>query len=312
MGVVSQNYFTSRSSGVRKLNKKKVKWIIKQLQKGTKVSEIADAMNITIRRVYQIKQFYEEKGRIPELKRPGRKPKEIDSKIKEIIYTVYDKYKLSPVILEKIIERNYDIHIPHNTIYKVMLEYGLVVENKKKKRQRKWVRFERKHSMSLWQGDWKQYDGKWIIAFMDDASRLITCYGVFESPTTENTLKVLERGFTEYGVPDEILTDHGTQFVSSRNSENAKHKFKEFLKENRVKHIVARINHPQTNGKIERWFGLLEQKMHFFNSIEEFVKWYNFIKPHTSLDFDTPHEAFYQKLPPERVFGLGRRWLFEL
>ena len=66
--VVSQNYFTSRSSGVRKLNKKKVKWIIKQLQKGTKVSEIADAMNITIRRVYQIKQFYEEKGRIPELK----------------------------------------------------------------------------------------------------------------------------------------------------------------------------------------------------------------------------------------------------
>jgi len=30
-----------------------------------------------------------------------------------------------------------------------------------------------------------------------------------------------------------------TQFVSSRNSENANHKFKEFLKENRVKHIVA-------------------------------------------------------------------------
>lgn len=65
---------------------------------------------------------------------------------------------------------------------------------------------------------------------MDDASRLITCYGVFESPTTENTIKVLERGFTEYGMPDEILTDHGTQFVSSRNSENAKHKFKNFLK----------------------------------------------------------------------------------
>jgi len=38
--------------------------------------------------------------------------------------------------------------------------------------------------------------------------------------------------------------------------------------------------------KIERWFGLLEQKMHFFNSIEEFVKWYNFIKPRTSLGFD--------------------------
>jgi len=67
---------------VRKLNKKKVKWIIKQLQKGTKVSEIADAMNITIRRVYQIKQFYEEKDRIRE--RLGRKPKENRFKNKRI------------------------------------------------------------------------------------------------------------------------------------------------------------------------------------------------------------------------------------
>ncbi len=39
-------------------------------------------MNITLREVYQIKQFYEEKDRIPELERLGRKPKEMDSKIK--------------------------------------------------------------------------------------------------------------------------------------------------------------------------------------------------------------------------------------
>jgi len=31
------------------------------------------------------------------------------------------------------------IHIPHNTIYKVLLNYGLVEENMKRKR-RKWVR----------------------------------------------------------------------------------------------------------------------------------------------------------------------------
>ena len=58
-------------------------------------------MNITIRRVYQIKQFYEEKDRIPELKRPGRKPKEIDSKIKELICTAYDKYKFSRLYLKR-------------------------------------------------------------------------------------------------------------------------------------------------------------------------------------------------------------------
>jgi putative transposase len=130
----------------------------------------------------------------------------------------------------------------------------MVEENMNKKKRRKWVRYEREYSMSLWQGDWKMLGEKWIIAFMDDASRFITCYGIFDNATTENTIKVLREGFAEYGIPDEILTDHGTQFVAAKNREKAKHKFKEFLKENGIRHILARVNHPQTNGKIESWF----------------------------------------------------------
>ena len=91
-----------------------------------------------------------------------------------------------------------------------------------KKKRRKWVRYERTHSMSLWQGDWKMLGEKWILAFMDDASRFITGYGVFDSATNENTIKVLREGFTEYGIPDEILTDHGTQFVTAKSRETAR------------------------------------------------------------------------------------------
>jgi putative transposase len=44
----------------------------------------------------------------------------------------------------------------------------------------------------MWQGDWKEFEidnsKKWVVAFIDDSSRLITCYGVFDSPTTENTI----------------------------------------------------------------------------------------------------------------------------
>jgi len=87
--------------------------------------------------------------------------------------------------------------------------------------------------MSLWQGDWKEIeiDGtkKWLVAFMDDSSRLITCYAIFDSPTTENTITVLTRGFREYGIPREILTDHGSQFVSVKNREHVHHIFGEFL-----------------------------------------------------------------------------------
>ena len=53
--------------------------------------------------------------------------------------------------------------------------------------------------------------------------------------------------------------------------------------------------------------------MHLFDSVEEFIYWYNFVKPHMSLNFDeleTPYQAFLRKLPAERVFEYGR-WLFE-
>ena len=60
---------------------------------------------------------------------------------------------------------------------------------------------------------------------MDDVSPLHNCYGVFDSATTVNRIKVLRRGFVEYSIPDEILTDHGTQFVTAKEREKAKHRF---------------------------------------------------------------------------------------
>jgi len=43
--------------------------------------------------------------------------------------------------------------MPHNTIYRILLNHERVVPCMKKRKQRKWVRYERNHSMSLWQGD---------------------------------------------------------------------------------------------------------------------------------------------------------------
>ena len=81
--------------------------------------------------------------------------------------------------------------------------------------------------MTLWQGDWKQVtiDGtvQWLIAFLDDASRFITCWGLFPNATTEATILVLETGFARYGVPNEILTDHGSQWVSNQTTGTPHH-----------------------------------------------------------------------------------------
>ena len=299
-----------------KLNQSKIKWILRKHQQGYNSSEIAIVQRISSSRVRQIVSYYKRTGKTLTLAKAGRKPKQIDPKIINTVLEEYNKKRLGPVLLEKEIFRSRKIHIPHNTIYKVMMSKNMIKPNPRKRKQRKYVRWERKHSNSLWLGDWKEINingkHKYLIAFIDDASRLITCYGLYNNATTENTIKTLKKGFTLYGKPRQILTDHGTQFTANKydKKNRFKHSFKNFLEKNAIEHILARVKHPQTNGKIERWFGLLEQKKHLFKNIDEFVKWYNEIKPHMSLWFDyaeKPIEAFYRKTRPEVLIG----WFFK-
>ena len=60
------------------------------------------------------------------------------------------------------------------------------------------------------------------------------------------------------------------------------------------------MNHPQTNGKVERFFGTVKRKLDRFNSVDELAEWYNFVRPHMSLNLDvieTPYGAFIRKMP---------------
>ena len=63
-----------------------------------------------------------------------------------------------------------------------------------------------------------------------------------------------------------------------------------------IKHIVARAHHPQTNGKIERWFGTYKREFNDrFKDIDEYVRFYNYERPHQRLEYKTPAEIFFKK-----------------
>jgi putative transposase len=113
------------------------------------------------------------------------------------------------------------------------------------------VRFERKHSMSLRQGDWKHLaNGEidvWVIAFFDDSLRLITYFGIFNRTTTEKAITVLKQRFESYGPPREILTDYSTKFVSVRNREHVHHTRPYFLNEYGVLHINSHVIGKKSN-----------------------------------------------------------------
>ena len=165
-----------------------------------------------------------------------------------------------------------------------------------------WIRYERKHSNSMWHTDWTLLDdGRWFITFEDDASRKIMSWGIFDNATSEHSVEVLKKGIENNGKPREMLTGRDTQFYvnEAKDKEQGKTVFQIFLEEQGIKHIIGRVNHPQTNGKRERFFGTAKSKLHEFKSMDDLIRWYNNVRPHMSLDFDnleTPSQAFVRKM----------------
>jgi putative transposase len=51
------------------------------------------------------------------------------------------------------------------------------------------------------------------------------------------------------------------------------------------------VKHPQTNGKLERWFGEYQKHRLAFSTSEVFKEWYN-NRPHGSLEFEHLESVF--------------------
>ena len=66
-----------------------------------------------------------------------------------------------------------------------------------------------------------------------------------KTTTTEKTIEVMRTLFASYGIPDQVVSDNGTQFTSEE--------FTEFMRRNRIKHIRSTPYHPSTNGLAEQF-----------------------------------------------------------
>jgi putative transposase len=269
---------------------------------GKSAYNLAKKHKITPRWVRYLTTKYMQTGQMPHHLPCGRPAKPITTEELQIISNAYNKYGLKAVRLEDCLSEFMDIDISHNRIHKILRKLKISKRSYKKSHRRKWIRYERYKSNSLWHADWTKIGKNYLIVFIDDASRFIVGWGIFAHATTENSILVLERAIATYGNPKAILTGHDTQFCSNKNSRIKTpdpNRFQIFLKKNKIKHIFARVNHPQTNGKCERVFGTIKAKIkEKFDTLEGIFHWYNNVRPHMSLKdgLQTPSEAYVQKM----------------
>ena len=246
----------------------------------------------------------------------GRPKKPISAEESAVIDDAYQQFRYGARMLEKIIRKVYALIISHNRIHRYLMDRGLARAEASKRKQRKWVRYERTHSMSAGHIDWYEdaTSELKICAVLDDSSRKILAIDEFATINTENSIAVVEQAIQEYGPIcqlRELIMDHGSAFGAHRRDENGywDSEFKQYLETKGIHPILARVKHPQTNGKIEKWFHAYKRFRYEFDSLDEFIVWYN-NRPHGSLDSDnleSPELAFWRRLPQEAILGIGIR-----
>jgi transposase InsO family protein len=284
-----------------KFTKKSLIETLRAKEEGKSSYQSRKKANISVRRVNQIWKEYLMTGEIPVIgKAVGRPMIPIENWEKKLVKRFYEKYRVSADTLERLIKRDKNIHLSHYKIHKILLELGYAEKkNNKDVRKKKWIRYERMHSLTAVHIDW-HYNGRiWVFAVIDDASRFILALIECNSPTTKASIEGMELAL-KYGKIKQVISDHGAQFMNNMDGYS---EFQEFLKENKIQFIPCRIKHPQSNGKIERWFGCYDKHRKAFKIKKEFLHWYNELRPHRSLNFEvleTPAQAFIRKRRKEK------------
>jgi putative transposase len=207
-----KNQFTNKKEIIGflemiKLKERKLKWALTQTDKKNK--ELANICGIKTRRFQQLKSIYKQTGEIPKLN-INRRPKiYLTEKQIGIIDDALEKSKLEGAVTLRLhIKKNYNVTIPKNKLHQYLLKKGISKEDKKKQKQRKYCRYERKHSFSLGHMDYhesKCIPNKQVILWTDDSSRLILSGDEFDEATTQNAIEIVnkakEKAWEDYSAP---------------------------------------------------------------------------------------------------------------
>lgn len=285
-----------------KLTEKKRKWVIQQFRTGRSASSIAKIQKISRRMVYKLVHQHKLEGvRAYTIKKAGRPSRQVNNGFIERVVTLRKETDYGSEKLHVVLRRQ-GFSVSQRQIQNILDRKGLTEPCVKRRGQRKYVRYEWPLSNFMWHTDWSEFEKKQYCAFIDDKSRKIMAAGAFSNATKENTLFVFYQAMLTHEVsPVIVLSDKGTQFFANIKNKKGERALSEFEQELTILGIelgTSRRNHPQTNGKMEKWFDTMKKrkKKHPDETLQEFVKWYNEKRIHHALNYQTPDEVYHANL----------------
>lgn len=274
-----------------------IAFIRDKLKEGWQDKYIRKAVGVPRRTYYYWKQriLNGEYDATVNRQKPGPKPRfSIDPKTAQQILAWRTQYGWGPTKMEGHLRQHHSLHMPHNRIYQLFRQEGL---NKPIGKPRKtWGKtlWERVHSMSLWQVDWKDINTEWdpMLTYYDDHSRFVVASRRFPDATMENAIKLARIAMKQFGKPEQILSDNGSQFANNRGESLTA--FERFFTEQGIQVIHSSKQRPTTLGKLENFHGCYDAEIWVTGGNHtEFVQYWNHKRPNGALDYKYPAEVFY-------------------
>ena len=200
-----------------------------------------------------------------------------------------------------------------SAVYRALVRLNLIDPSGRRRRDRKWKRWERGLPMELWQmdvvGGFVLADGRRAKALtgVDDHSRFCISAHLMLRESSPNVCDGLAAALRAFGVPGQILTDNGKVFTGRFNQPPVEVLFDRICRENGIEHLHTQPRSPTTTGKIERFHRALRTEFRTDRvfadlaiaqaELDAWVHDYNHQRPHQALDMAVPASRFLRTDP---------------
>jgi transposase InsO family protein len=201
-----------------------------------------------------------------------------------------------------------NITVSESAVYRALVRLNLIDPSGRRRRDKKWKRWERGRPMELWQmdvvGGFLLADGTRAKALtgVDDHSRFCVSAYLMVRETSRNVCDGLALALRTHGVPAQILTDNGKVFTGRFGKPAVEVLFDRACRENGIEHLLTQPRSPTTTGKVERFHRAVRAEFRtdrVFASLaaaqaelDEWVLDYNHRRPHQALDMAFPAQRF--------------------
>jgi transposase InsO family protein len=287
--------------------------VLAVIRDGVPVVEVASRFGVSRQAVHRWLRRYEDQGLAGLADRSHRPPRCSHQMDPAIEVWVFEARRRNPDwgprrLLHEATRAGLAPLPSRSGIYRALQRAGLIDPQARRRRDRRFKRWERGGAMELWQMDvvggvlLADATQAKVLTGIDDHSRFIVCAGLMTKATSRAVCAHFAAAMRTHGVPQEVLTDNGKVFTGRFGLKDTEVLFDRICRENGIDHLLTAPRSPTTTGKIERFHRTLRSEFLTGRTfpdlrsaqaeLDAWVESYNTERPHQALAMATPADRF--------------------